>query len=136
MIDLQIVFNRFEQQKYNTEKARPLFIQFMDQIDEDLIPLSKVRGSNLFSTDLVGENAIYAGRPGRELLASLIMKMMNEHIGIFTFNPNRNHEVKHTNQEDLYNYIKIISKFGRFFVLKFQRESISLGEFYCINKIY
>lgn len=108
----------------------------MEQIDEDSIPLLKVRGSNLFSTDLVGENAIDAGGPGRELLASLIMKMMNEHIEIFTFNPNRNHEVKHTNQEDLYNYIKIISKFGRFFVLKFQRESISLREFYCINKIY
>lgn len=56
------------------------------------------------------------------------MKMMNDHIGIFAFNTNRNHEVKHTNQEDLYNYIKIISKFGRFFELKFERESISLHQ--------
>lgn len=56
--------------KNTTEKAVPLFIQFMEQIDEDSIPLLKVRGSNLFSTDLVGENAIDAGGPGRELLAS------------------------------------------------------------------
>ena len=109
---LKIVFNRFEQQKFmdkfnnknkndKNNKARPLFVQFMEQVDECSLPLLKVHSDVPFKSTLVGENAIDAGGPGRELFSSLIMEMMSEHDGIFTYNPNRRHCVKDTNQEDL-----------------------------------
>ena len=110
----KLVFNRFEQQKfmekYNSEmnnhsvsdkSSRPLFIQFMDQLKQSELPLLKVPGDVPFSTKLVGENPIDAGGHARELASDLVMEMMNEHFGVFTFNPNRRHDVKETNQEDL-----------------------------------
>lgn len=93
---LLIVFNRFEQQKFFETKNdkelnenRPLFIQFMSQVDPSLFHYLKVRGGNPFNVELVGEKPVDAGGPGRELFSSLIVEMMNEHIHIFTFNPNR-----------------------------------------------
>ncbi|KAK8892306.1 hypothetical protein M9Y10_029531 [Tritrichomonas musculus] len=119
---LSIVFNRFEQQKFMekftdgddengnkkalktdniSNKARPLFVQFMEQVDEDSISLLKVHRDKPFSVDLVGENSIDSGGPAREIFSSLIVELMNNHIGVFTFNANRRHNNKETNQEDL-----------------------------------
>ena len=109
---LKLIFNRFEQQKFlnNIENrnenssaisARPLFVQLMEQVDDNSIPQLKVRGSPPFNVKLVGEGAIDGGGPSREIFSSLIIEMMNKHLGIFTFNPNRCHKIIETNQEDL-----------------------------------
>lgn len=45
--------------------------------------------------------SIYGGGPSREIFSSLIIEMMNKHLGMFTFNPNMRHKNKETNQEDL-----------------------------------
>lgn len=115
--ELRLIFNRFEQQKFfdkNKDKSvtsvRPLFIQFMEQLDEESIPLLKVRGGLPFHVNLVGEGAIDGGGPGREIFSSLIVEMMNDKLGIFTYNPNRLHENKDTNKEDLIPNKNIISE--------------------------
>ena len=113
--ELSLIFNRFEAEKFHNKFtkeggkdedksgvfARPLFVQFMEQVDDDSIQLLKVRGAPPFSVNLVGEGAIDGGGPAREIFSSLIIEMMSEHIGMFTYNPNRRHKNKETNQEDL-----------------------------------
>lgn len=65
-ISLNLIFNRFEQQKFfdaieNRKEnsvlvsLRPLYVQLMEQIDYDSIPLLKVRGSPPFNVNLVGK---------------------------------------------------------------------------------
>lgn len=83
------------------KSARPLFVQFIEQVNEVSIQLLKVHHEQQFSVDLVGEKAIDGGGPTRELFSSLIVELMNEHIDIFTFNPKRRHNFKETNQENL-----------------------------------
>lgn len=103
------VFNRFEQQKFFESieknefenKYSPLIVQFMNQIECQFLPQLMSFGKMPFHVKLSGENAIDAGGPAREIFSSLITEMMNDRIGIFTFNPNRNHCIKDTNQEDL-----------------------------------
>ncbi|KAK8878322.1 hypothetical protein M9Y10_005088 [Tritrichomonas musculus] len=103
-------FNRFEQQQFmdkfanpnaRNSHARPLFIQFIDQVDILSLSSLKVHRNSPFKVRLNGENAADVGGPGREIFSSLILEMMNDHIGIFTFNPNRRNKVADTNQEDL-----------------------------------
>lgn len=115
--NMKLIFNRFEDQKFlnsienRKEKsslitARPLFVQLLEQVDDNSISLLKVRGAPPFKVNLVGEGAIDGGGPSREIFSSLIIEMMNDHLGIFTFNPNRRHNNKETNQEDLIPNIK------------------------------
>lgn len=73
----------------------------MEQVDIDSIPLMKVQGKPPFSVDLVSEGSIDGGGPSREIFSSLIFEMMNDHLGIFTPNPNYLHDVKESNIEDL-----------------------------------
>lgn len=103
---LSLVFNRFEQQKFmekyektenkvGNNKARPLFAQFMEQVDQTSLAHLKVCGDVPFKIDnLIGENPVDLGGPAREIFSSLIMEMMNERIGIFFYNPNRQHQNK------------------------------------------
>ena len=112
-IKIKLVINRFEQQRFfeqfdpkshessSNSSARPMIVQFIEQVDSDSLQLLKVHRQNPFTITLVGEGAIDASGPGREIFSSLIVELMNEHIGIFTFNPNRRHKTKDTNQEDL-----------------------------------
>lgn len=85
--NLEIIFNRFEQQKFKENcqkeanfqgeknKARPLFIQFFEQVDIDSIPLLKKPKCKPFSAKLIGENSIDIGGPGRELFSYLVEEL-------------------------------------------------------------
>lgn len=56
---------------------------------------------NPFSAKIIGENSIDIWGPGRELFSYLVKGLNDPNLGIFTFNPNRRHKNKETNQEDL-----------------------------------
>lgn len=109
--NLEIIFNRFEQQKFKEncqkeanfqgEKIKALFIQFFEQVDIDSIPLLKKPKCKPFSTKLIGENSIDIKVPGSELFYYLVEELNDTNLGIFTFNPKRRHKNKETNQEDL-----------------------------------
>lgn len=122
---IKLIINRFEQQKFleqfeSTEDSLPKITttrsfmeQFMEQVNEDSLCFLRVPGSNPFNVTLVGEGSVDAGGPAREIFSSLMMEIMNDRLGIFTFNPNRRKNNKDTNQEDLipniaFNYDKSV----------------------------
>lgn len=114
--NLHLDFNRFESRKFfdnftkkpenenenkDDKQQRPLFVQLIEQIGDDGIKELKVPRGNPFHAELVDEQAIDAGGPAREVFSSLIIEIMNNNVGIFTFNPNHNHKTEDTNKEDL-----------------------------------
>ena len=113
---INIKFNRFEQQNFmekinnnnnngnNSLKnvhERPLFLQFMMAVELKRLPLLVVGGQNPFTVTCVDEHGVDFGGPGRELFSSLFVELMNSHIGVFTINPNKLHDLTDTNKEDM-----------------------------------
>lgn len=73
----------------------------MNQVQIKSIPKMKKSRLNPFMVKLVNEQAVDIGGPGREIFSNLIVEMMNDHLGIFTMNPNMRNQIGDTNREDL-----------------------------------